>query len=428
MARIDAVRDNLSDSSQKNERAWVRALHSLSDPTYRWWFLTQILSTSGSMAQGVAQSWLILRLTGNAWDLGLLGAISWAPVLLGGAWAGGLSDRCDRRRLLIATQTAFVALCAAQTVLVATGEIELWMIFVFGALTGTVMAVDGPARQVYMFELVGRERLASAVGTYEVMLNASRVFGPAAGGVLLASVGIAACFLLNALTYLPTLWVLLRFKPVVSTGSAKAAHQPVRIRDGLAVVLRSPELRSCILVAVAIGLVFNTNISVPLFASRALHLGGGGFGAMMACFGIGAVPGALMAAGSRNEPSGELIRVLALSTGIAVIATALTPVTIGAFIGIGVVGFTSIWLIAAANTLVQLRSSPELRGRIMGIWTMAIPGGYPVTGLLVACAAHVDVRAGFAVGGVAMLAVAVAIWTTFRRSPSGLVRTPMTSH
>jgi hypothetical protein len=148
-------------------------------------------------------------------------------------------------------------------------------------------------------------------------------------------------------------------------------------------VWRSPELRSCILVAVAIGLVFNTNISVPLFASRILHLGGGGFGAIMACFGIGAVPGALMAAGSRTEPSMERIRVLALSTGVAVIATALTPVTIGAFIGIGVVGFTSIWLIAAANTLVQLRSSPELRGRIIGIWTMAIPGGYPVTGLLV---------------------------------------------
>jgi MFS family permease len=132
----------------------------------------------------------------------------------------------------------------------------------------------------------------------------------------------------------------------------------------------------------------------------------------MASFGLGAVPGALMAASSKPEPSGARIRVLALLTGTSIVATALTPVVAGAFIGMAIAGFLSIWLVATANTLVQLRSQPQLRGRIMGIWTMALPGGYPVSALLVALVAGANARAGFAFAGIAMLVVAVATWTS----------------
>src|SRR5436309_3541004 len=163
------------------------AVGALRIPAYRWWFLSQIMSASGSMTQAVAQSWLVLQLTGRAVDLGILAAVTWGPVLLGGAWAGAWVDRVDRRRLLLVTQSLFVVLGLVQAVLTATGVVQVWMVFVVAGLTGIVAALDGPARQVYVLELVGTGRVASAVSLYEVGLNASRVIGPAVGGAVLAT-------------------------------------------------------------------------------------------------------------------------------------------------------------------------------------------------------------------------------------------------
>ena len=403
----------LAESDQNTDHRLRRAAYALRDPLYRKWFICQVFSASGSMTQAVAGSWLILQMTGRALDIGYLGVVTWGPTLLLGAWAGGVVDRFDQRRLLIATQSLFILFGAAQTVLVGTGSIQLWMIMVFGALNGLVQSVDGPARQVYVFQLVGPARLASAVGLYEVMLNAARVFGPAMGGLLLATVGTAACFLVNTLSFVPTLTVLLRNKPVaVTPAEAKAPREHVRVRDGLAAVARNPQIRSCILIAATGGLVFNLGTTMPLFAQRVLHLGGGGFGALMACFGLGAVPGALMAASAKHEPAGPLIRILALLTGVTILATSMTPVAAGAYIGMGLAGFLSIWLIASANTLVQLRSDPAMRGRVMGIWTMALPGTIPITGMVAAVAATLDPRAGVGIAGVVILATAAGTWTS----------------
>jgi len=310
----------------------------------------------------------------------------------------------------------FIGVSTTQAALVATGEIRLWMIFTLGALNGAVIAVDSPARQVYVFQLVGRERLASAIGMFEVIVNSSRVLGPAVGGVLLAVVGTAPCFAVNALSYLPTLWVLAHYRPVTQAVPGRPARPAGRVRDGLIAVRRNPEIRSCVLIALAGSMLFDLSVAGPPFASRVLHLGGGGYGALTAAFGLGALPGALVAASASRAPSGRRIRVLALATGAAIVATALTPVVAGAFIGMTVAGFLSIWLIATANTLVQLRSGAALRGRVMGIWTMALPGGFPVTGLIVALVAAVDARAGFAVAGVAMITVAAVTWTALGRS------------
>jgi MFS family permease len=407
-SRPDPSASNLAESDQINERGLRRAVHALRDRRYRWWFVCQIFSSSGSMTQAVAQSWLVFRLTGHAVDLGLLGIVTWAPVLFGAAWGGALADRLDRRHLMMATQALFIVVNVIQAGLVASGRIQLWMIFTLGALNGAVNAVDSPARQVYVFQLVGRQRLASAVGLFEVVINAARVLGPATGGILLAAVGTAPCFAFNAASYLPMLWMLWFFKPDPLAGEQQARGRPGSgLLEGLRRVRRHPEIRLCVLIALAGAMLFDLSVSAPPFASRALHLGGGGYGALMAAFGVGALPGALVAAGASREPDGRRLRILTLLTGLAVVATALSPVTAGAFAGLALAGFLSIWLIAAASTLVQLRSDPRLRGRIMGIWTMALPGSYPVTGLLIALVSTASPRAGFSLAGLAMVAVAL---------------------
>ncbi|MGH2882341.1 MAG: MFS transporter, partial [Solirubrobacteraceae bacterium] len=185
---------------------------SLRIPAFRWWFLAQILSGSWSMAQGVGTAWLILKLTGSGVDLGLLTTALFGPVLLAGAWAGALLDHVDHRRALIATQVASGGLALALFALTATGAVRVWMVFALSVGTGFVFAVDQPARQLYVVDLVGRERVQSAVGLFEVMINASRVLGPATGGVMIATLGVSACFLVNAASFVPPLLVLLWFR------------------------------------------------------------------------------------------------------------------------------------------------------------------------------------------------------------------------
>ncbi len=165
------------------------------------------------------------------------------------------------------------------------------------------------------------------------------------------------------------------------------------------------------LIAIAAGMLFNLGVSVPLLASQAFHLGGGGYGALMAAFGIGAVPGAIAAASTSGHPTGTTIRRLTVLTAVAGLLTAVSPYTVLAFVGIGLSGFCSIWLIAIANTLVQLRSRPDMRGLIMGVWTMALPGSIPVTGLIAAFVGQVaGARASFGLTGVALLIAGAATW------------------
>ena len=375
---------------------------------FRAWFASQLLSTSGSMAQTVAQSWLMLQLTGRAIDLGVLGAATWLPVMFGASGAGGLVDRIGARRVLIGTQVLFMVVCGVQTALTLTGRMSAGLVLLFGALTGAISAADLPARQIYVVEIVDRSELSAAVGLNEVLFNAARIVGPAVGGVLLATAGVASCFAVNALSFLPVLVLLARFAPervhVERSSGARRADGWHQVRD-------NPAIWSCMLVALAAAMLFNLGIAVPLLASRTFHLAGGGYAAMMASFGVGALPGAVVAASTGTEPTGPTIRILAALTGVTVLATAVAPTAALACAGIAISGFLSIWLIALANTLVQLESGPAVRGAVMGVWAMALPGSIPLTGLLTAVAAQVaGARVGYALAGVALVGVAAIIW------------------
>jgi MFS family permease len=384
---------------------------SLRIPAFRWWFLAQILSGSGSMAQGVGAAWLVLQLSGSGVDLGLVSAAMFLPVLLTGAWAGALLDHVDHRRTLIVTQLAGAGVALVLGALTSSGSIEIWMIFALSAANGFVFALDQPARQLYVIELVGRERVQSAVGLFEVILNASRVVGPALAGVIIAVFGPATCFYVNAATFAVPLVVLMRLRPHARPERAPRPNTLSALREGVRFVRHSPAIVACLAMAAAGGMLFNLGVALPVLATRVFGLGGVGYGILFASFGLGAIPGGFAAARSRGEVRGRQVRLLCLVTGVSVVATALAPSTWLAFPLIAVAGFFSIWFIALANTLVQLRPEPGMRGRVMGLWTMALPGLNPVTGLMVgAVAQYAGGRAGFALAGVTLGGTALAGW------------------
>jgi MFS family permease len=385
---------------------------------YRWWFISQVLSASGGTTQLVAQSWLVLHLTHSAFLLSLVATATFTPMLLGGAGAGSMVDRFDRRKVLVLTQSTYMLLGVALGALVATGAVRVWMLFAFAFATGCIGSVDSPARQVFVLELVGTDSVASAIGLNEVVINSSRVLGPALGGVLLATVGFAACFFVNAASYLPPLGVvvvLLWRRGWVRRPASEEDRGPGRVRQGLAFAWHHPAIRYTMLMAVAAGMLFNMGATLPLVATRAFDLGAGGYGAMMATFGAGAVFGALLAGAGPSWPSGRRVRGLAALTGAVVCLAAASPRVGLLFAGLALVGFLSIWFIALANALVQLRTSPELRGRVMGVWTMALPGATPITSLLVGGVATwsgggAGAREAFGLSGAALLLTVALAW------------------
>ena len=411
-------------SANNSHRPGLRqAFRSLESPEYRPWFFAQVFSASGTMTQGVALSWLVLRLTGSGVDLGLMTACTFLPMLVFGPYSGTLVDRFDRRRLLILTQTLLLVIAALTATLIATGVIRVWMLFVIAAVTGCVSAPDGTARQVYVVDLVGTERLASAVSLYEVVLNISRVVGPAVGGVLLATVGVGACCALNAASYLQPLFVLLRHR-ARHTAAAPAAptarkSPPGQLRAGLRYAWRNPPIRVSLFLAASSGLLFNMGVTLPLLATRVFHLGGGGYGLMMAVFGIGALPGALFASAGSGRPTGRSVGVLAVATAAAVLGTAAAPELWLVMVGLAVTGCLSIWFIAQANTLVQLIAVPSMRGRVMGLWTMALPGTEPATSPFAGYISQTfGARDGFSLSGMALLLTATIGWRALMdRSP-----------
>jgi MFS family permease len=379
---------------------------------FAWWFAGQVFSASGLMTQMVAVGWLVLSWHGNGVELGLLSTAGLGPTLVLGLWAGSLVDHYQRRSILIWTQSLLTALSLLLYALIVSGAANYWLVIAITLATGSVNALDGPARQIYVLDLVGPERVAGAVSLYEVILNLSRVLGPAIGGVLLATSGPAACVLFNAITFVAPLAVLVHHRPADGRRPRpQRAGRPSALA-GLKYAWSHPLLRACMLTGASCGVLFSPALFFPLLATRVFQMGGSGYGLLLALFGIGALPGALLA--SRRQPSGRQVRVLGILTGACVAISATAPALPVLFIGILATGTCSIWMVAAANTLVQLRAEPELRGRVMGAWTVALPGTIPITALVAGGAADLfGPRVAYAGVGIVIAGVALACWRAY---------------
>jgi MFS family permease len=349
---------------------------------FRLFLFGHLVSSTGTWMQQVAQDWLVLRITDAPLPLGITLALQFAPMLAFGAWAGLVADRVDKRRLLLATQTAMAVLALVLGTLTATGAVRLWMVYTLALLLGVATAFDMPARQSFVTEMVGPDRVANAVGLNSASFNTARVLGPAVAGGLIAVVGIAPAFFLNAVSYLAMIGGLLAMDPDRLYRRAAVERGRGQIRAGVRYVWGTPVLRSTILLVAVVGMLgLNYRVALPLLARFAFDGGPGTYGILAAIMAAGSVVGALTVA-RRGHPTRALLVGSVAAFGLLSFAAALAPTIVVEAAFLFPIGAASLSFVATANSTVQLASDPAMRGRVMSLFGLVLLGSGPPSGLL----------------------------------------------
>ena len=407
-----------------------RTFSSLKVRNYRLFFIGQTVSLCGTWMQSIAQALLVLKLTGSGIALGLVVGLQSAPVLLLASYGGVLADRFPKRRLLLITQSCAGILALTLGVLVATGSVRLWMIYVLAFGLGVVNAVDNPVRQTFIHEMVGRKQLANAVTLNSLIVNMSRVVGPAIAAVIVAQFGLAPCFIVNGLSFGAVLGCL-----YLMDGSALMKSEPVKaakgqLRAGFRYAWKTPAVRDVLLMMALVGtLTYEFMVSLPLLA-RVAFPGSeaavtAGVGLLMAAMGVGAVIGGLFTA-SRASATWRLLTIASFGFGVSMVIVAVSPSLVWAAAAMVIVGFFSVPFTSLTNTLLQLASAARMRGRVMALWTMAFIGSTVIGGPIIGWVGQsVGPRWGLIVGALAAVAAGgIGVRVMRRRSAEAVSMLP----
>jgi MFS family permease len=393
-----------------------RTFASLAVRNYRLYAIGQGISLCGTWMQTIAQGLLVLRLTGSGTALGVVIALQSVPVLILGPWGGVVADRFPKRRILYATQASAGLLGLTVAALVLGGWIRLWMVYVTGALLGLIKVFDNPTRQTFVREMVGNDLLSNAVSLNSTEMNLARVIGPAIAGLLVATVGLGVCFLIDGLTYGLVVMMLARMRASELSPAPQVKRAKGQLIAGFRYVRSSPVLFNVLLMMAIIGtLTYEFSVSLPLLAEFTLNAGEGGYAALTAAMGIGAVAGGLFTAGRRHRTS-RTLAVSAFLFGSSVLLVAAAPSLSLAVLAMVVVGFFSINFTSLGNVTLQLEASPEMQGRVMALWSVAFLGTTPFGGPIIGwIGEHAGARWSLTVGGMAALAAAGLGFAATRR-------------
>jgi len=393
-----------------------RMFTSLQVPNFRLFFAGQVISLSGTWMQGVAQAWLVLDLTGSGTALGLVSSLQFLPVLLFGPMGGVLADRFDKRKVLYATQTAAAMLAAILGTVVATGVIEVWMVYVLAACLGLIQVVDNPTRMTFIHEMVGAENLTNAVSLNSVLVNVARVIGPGVAGALIVTVGLAPCFFINAVSYVAVLIALFLMNPSRLFRGERVARRRGQLREGFRYVRATPEVLVPLIMMAVIGtLAYEFQVSLPLLARFTFHGDAGTFARMSVLMGAGAIVGGLITAASKRTSATVLAWTAGLFGAIQLL-TAVAPTLALTYAALVLLGATSIRVISLGNATLQLAASPAMRGRVMALWSVAFLGSTPIGGPIVGWVGeHIGPRVAIGMGGVASMACGLFAYRALAR-------------
>lgn len=400
-----------------------RTFSSFKYRNYRLFFAGQAISQTGSWMQRIALGWFVLQLTHSAFAVGIMAVAQFLPFTLFGLFGGVLVDRLDAHRTVIGTQVAQLTTAIALAAIALSGIAQPWMLYVVAFLNGAVLVLDVPSRQQLTYRMVGREELPNAIALNSSLFNASRIFGPAAAGMIYGFTGAGVCFLVNAISFFAVLVGLLAMRtrdffplekferPAILSGT----------REGLAYVRRQPRMMVVILLTLIVSTFsFNFNVTLPVLAYSTLHTQAQVYGILSALFGAGALVGALTAASlGRASAKVMLVGSLVFTGSELALAPVHTPILAGALLFLTGAGFTA-WS-ANSNAMMQLAAPDRLRGRIIGIYFYAFNGTGPAAGLLAGwLCARGGTQLAFIVAGCAGLAgtaVAAVRMQRVRRLP-----------
>ena len=405
-----------------------RTLDSLAVPNYRRYFAGQVVSITGNWMQVVAEMWLVVRLTGSGVSVGLTAGLQFLPILLFGAMGGVLADRHDKRRLLMVTQALMAIPALALWGLTAAGAVTVWMVYALVLLRGTINAVDNPTRQSFVMELVGPERVVNAVSLNSVIIHTARIAGPMFAGGMIAGIGLAPCFLLNAVSFAAMLVALRGMDPSALRRAPHAERARGQIRAALAEVMRRPELRIPLGMMVVIGtLSFNFQVLLPLFARFTWHGTATTYAALTSAMGLGSIVGAL-AAGMRARVTPRILVLSASLFGFAQLMAAAAPSEVVQILVLVPLGAASVTFAAGVNSSLQLASDGPLRGRVMALYSVVFLGSTPIGAPLVGWIAQTaGPRFGLVLGGTAALVAAGGAAVAFGRQRVGGSEMPATN-
>ena len=388
---------------------------SLRVRNYRLYYIGQIISTSGTFMQSVAQAWLVLQLTNSGTALGITTALQYLPVLFLGPYGGVIADRFSKRKILYVTQSISGFLALILGVLVEVSLVRVWMVYILAFCLGMVNVFDNPTRQTFYIEMVGPDNLRNAVTLYSTLVNLARIIGPAIAATLIAAFGLAPCFIINGISYLAVVIMLgmMRANELLVTPPVPRAKG--QIQEGFKYVISSPVLGSILLVMAIIGtLTYEFQVSLPLIAQFTFKGDASSYALLTASMGFGAAIGGIFFASRKGIQPYKVVSA-SLLFGLAVLAAAFMPSLLLTGLALVFVGICSINFSSLGNSILQLESSPQMRGRVMSFWSVAFLGSTTIGGPIVGWFAEAaGARWGLALGGLAALIAAALGAVTLR--------------
>jgi MFS family permease len=395
---------------------------------YRLFAAGSLVSNTGTWMQRVAQDWLVLALTGSAGALGLTTGLQFLPILLFSPIAGVIADRFPKRSVMMVTQIAMTTTAALLGLLAVTGVARAWHVYVLAFAFGTAAAFDTPARQAFVNEMVGRETLTNAVALNSASFNLGRMIGPAVAGGVIAVLGSGVdasgwVILLNSASYLAVLAALKRMRSEELRPTPPLPRAKGQLRAGIAYVRSRPDILLVMAIVACAGTFgLNYQMTMALMATEVYGKGAGEYGMLGSILAVGSLTGALIAA-RRRSSSQRLVVMAATMFGVVTLAAGLMPTYLTFALILPLAGITSMTLMTAANSFVQMAADPAMRGRVLALYFAVFmggtAGGAPVLGWV---ADHAGARWTL-VGGGAITAIGALAIAAFAAHSRGEVLT-----
>ena len=398
---------------------------SLSNRNYRLYLSGQGVSVIGNWMQRMAQAWLVLELTDSGTLLGVTMALQEVPTLLLTPLGGLLADRLDKRKVLLCTQLAAIIPPLLLGLLTATGHVTIWIVFGLALLLGTIEALDKPSRVTFISHIVGGEHLTNAVTLNSIVQNMGNVVGPALAGILIATVGLSYSFLANAVSFVAVVVVLLLVRPDRALKHPEGSQHNGQFLEGLRYVRHRRDIFGpLILMAITGLLAYNWQVILPLLARDTFHGDAQVAGSMFSAMGLGAIVGGLAVAGSLRPTTNRLI-FSGMTFALFLLALMAAPTLWVALAVLFVTGAASVSFRSVATSMLQLRTEPHMRGRVISLLIMATSGTTPFGGPLVGWISEAyGARLALAIGGVSTAVAATIVFLYIRNGVSQKAEPP----